>query len=125
VAWRLRLEELDEASLLWLWHTNVRATGGKRAVRFQPSPRMSTYLLALMVGEFESVEAQAEGTLVRVWTTPGKKEQGRFALDVSWRLLSFYNNYFGIPYPIPKLDLIAIPDFAAGAMENWGAITYR
>ena len=86
---------------------------------------MSTYLLAIMVGEFECVEAEAEGTQVRVWTTPGKKEQGRYALDVSCRLLSFYNNYFGIPYPLPKLDLIAIPDFAAGAMENWGAITYR
>src|SRR5918996_892760 len=98
---------------------------GTKLVRFAESPIMSTYLLAIMVGEFESVEAQAEGTLVRVWTTPGKKEQGRFALDVSCRLLSFYNNYFGIPYPLPKLDLIAIPDFAAGAMENWGAITYR
>jgi puromycin-sensitive aminopeptidase len=98
---------------------------GTKLVRFAESPIMSTYLLAIMVGEFECVEADAEGTLVRVWTTPGKKEQGRFALDVSCRLLSFYNNYFGMPYPLPKLDLIAIPDFAAGAMENWGAITYR
>jgi puromycin-sensitive aminopeptidase len=98
---------------------------GTKLVRFAESPIMSTYLLAIMVGEFESVEAQAEGTLVRVWTTPGKKEQGRFALDVACRLLSFYHGYFGIPYPLPKLDLIAIPDFAAGAMENWGAITYR
>jgi puromycin-sensitive aminopeptidase len=98
---------------------------GTKLVRFAESPIMSTYLLAIMVGEFECVEAQAEGILVRVWTTPGKREQGRFALDISCRLLSFYNNYFGIPYPLPKLDLIAIPDFAAGAMENWGAITYR
>jgi puromycin-sensitive aminopeptidase len=96
-----------------------------KRVQFAESPIMSTYLLALMVGEFECIEAQAEGTLVRVWTTPGKKEQGRFALDVSCRLLQFYHGYFGIPYPLPKLDLIAIPDFAAGAMENWGAITYR
>lgn len=100
------------------------ASGGK-TVRFAETPLMSTYLLALMVGEFESIEAQAEGTLVRVWTTPGKKEQGRFALDVAHRLLPFFHRYFGIPYPLPKLDLIAIPDFAAGAMENWGAITYR
>jgi puromycin-sensitive aminopeptidase len=98
---------------------------GKKLVRFAESPVMSTYLLALMVGEFECVESQAEGTQVRVWTTPGKKEQGRFALDVACRLLQFYNSYFGILYPLPKLDLIAIPDFAAGAMENWGAITYR
>jgi puromycin-sensitive aminopeptidase len=98
---------------------------GTKLVRFAESPIMSTYLLAIMVGEFESVAGQAEGTQVRVWTTPGKKEQGRFALEVACRLLSFYNTYFGIPYPLPKLDLIAIPDFAAGAMENWGAITYR
>jgi puromycin-sensitive aminopeptidase len=98
---------------------------GTKLVRFAESPIMSTYLLAIMVGEFECVEAEAEGTLVRVWTTPGKKEQGRFALDVACRLLRFYHGYFGIPYPLPKLDLIAIPDFAAGAMENWGAITYR
>jgi puromycin-sensitive aminopeptidase len=96
-----------------------------KRVQFAKSPIMSTYLLALMVGEFECIEAHAEETLVRVWTTPGKKEQGRFALDVACRLLAFYHGYFGIPYPLPKLDLIAIPDFAAGAMENWGAITYR
>jgi puromycin-sensitive aminopeptidase len=98
---------------------------GMKLVQFAETPVMSTYLLALMVGEFECIEAKAEGTLVRVWTTPGKKEQGRFALDISCRLLNFYHNYFGISYPLPKLDLIAIPDFAAGAMENWGAITYR
>jgi puromycin-sensitive aminopeptidase len=98
---------------------------GTKLVRFAESPVMSTYLLAIMVGEFEDVEADADGTSVRVWTTPGKKEQGRFALDVACRLLRFYQGYFGIPYPLPKLDLIAIPDFAAGAMENWGAITYR
>jgi puromycin-sensitive aminopeptidase len=98
---------------------------GAKVVRFAETPAMSTYLVALMVGEFEAVEADSEGVLVRVWTTPGKKEQGRFALDVSCRALRFYQDYFGIPYPLPKLDLIAIPDFAAGAMENWGAITYR
>lgn len=98
---------------------------GMKLVRFAESPIMSTYLLAIMVGEFDCVEGQAEGTQVHVWTTPGKQEQGRFALEVAGRLLSFYNGYFGIPYPLPKLDLIAIPDFAAGAMENWGAITYR
>ncbi len=100
-------------------------SSGAKVVRFAETPIMSTYLLALMVGEFEAIEAQAQSTLVRVWTTPGKKEQGRFALDVAQRLLTCYQDYFGIPYPLPKLDLIAIPDFAAGAMENWGAITYR
>ena len=101
------------------------AEGDKRRVTFVETPRMSTYLLAFLVGEFESIEADAKGTLIRIWTTPGKAEQGRFALETAVALLSYYNDYFGIPYPLPKLDHIALPDFAAGAMENWGAITYR
>ena len=87
---------------------------------------MSTYLLAFIIGELGCVERTADdGTIVRVWTTRGKEEQGRFALDVSVDLLGYFNEYFGIPYPLEKMDHIAIPDFAAGAMENWGAITYR
>ena len=87
---------------------------------------MSTYLLAFVVGELESIEDTADsGTLLRIWTTPGKSEQGRFALEAAKRLLAYYNDYFGIPYPLEKMDQLAIPDFAAGAMENWGAITYR
>ena len=90
---------------------------------------MSTYILAFLVGDLVSIEAQYQGagasTRVAVWTTPGKEEQGRFALDTSVKLLTFFNDYFGIPYPLEKLDHIALPDFAAGAMENWGAITYR
>jgi puromycin-sensitive aminopeptidase len=104
-----------------------RAAGnGAKMVRFAESPRMSTYLLAFIVGDLKCVEKKASnGTLVRVWTTRGKEEQGRFALDNAVNLLSYFNEYFGIPYPLPKLDHIAVPDFAAGAMENWGAITYR
>lgn len=99
---------------------------GFEAVRFAPTPKMSTYLLAFIVGDLEFVEDKTkEGILVRVFTTPGKKEQARFALDVAKRCLSFYNDYFGIPYPLPALDLIAIPDFESAAMENWGAVTYR
>ena len=99
---------------------------GTKAVRFKPTPRMSTYLLALVVGDMACVEATADnGTLMRVWTTRGKEQQGQFALENAVRLLHYYNDYFGIPYPLEKLDHIAIPDFAAGAMENWGAITYR
>ncbi|MBI2096854.1 MAG: M1 family metallopeptidase [Candidatus Sungbacteria bacterium] len=100
--------------------------GGYKAVRFLPTPKMSTYLLAFIAGEFDFVETKTqEGILVRVFVTRGKKEQAKFALDVAARTLSFYTKYFGIPYPLPVLDMIAIPDFAAGAMENWGAVTYR
>ena len=97
-----------------------------KTVRFTPSPEMSSYLLAFIVGHFEYIEKKTkEGVLVRVFVTPGKLKQAEFALDVAARTISFYSNYFGIPYPLPVLDLIAIPDFAAGAMENWGAVTYR
>ena len=99
---------------------------GLKSVAFAPTPVMSTYLLAFVVGDLVSVEADAaDGTRVGVWTTPGKEAQAAFALDTSVKLLGYFNDYFNIPYPLPKLDHIAIPDFAAGAMENWGCVTYR
>ncbi len=98
---------------------------GLKVVEFAPTPKMSTYLLAFIVGDFEYIEGFCGKTLVRVFTTPGKKHQAKFALDTAIKCLKFYNNYFDIPYPLPVLDLIAIPDFSAGAMENWGAVTYR
>ncbi|TSC86869.1 MAG: puromycin-sensitive aminopeptidase [Microgenomates group bacterium Gr01-1014_7] len=99
---------------------------GLKVVEFEPTPKMSTYLLAFIVGEFEYIENKTKNNiLVRVFTTPGKKDQAKFALDVAIKVLKFYENYFGIDYPLPVLDLIAIPDFASGAMENWGAVTYR
>lgn len=100
--------------------------GGYKTVSFAPTPLMSTYLLAFIVGDFEYIEKKSEdGVLVRIFVTPGKKQQATFALDCAVKTVSFFNKYFDIPYPMPVLDLIAIPDFAAGAMENWGAITYR
>ena len=99
---------------------------GLKSVRFADTPVMSTYLLAFIVGDLVSVEQEGpDGTLHGIWTTPGKESQAQFALDTSVQLLGFFNDYFGIPYPLPKIDHLAIPDFAAGAMENWGAITYR
>ena len=99
---------------------------GTKSVQFAETPKMSTYLLAFIVGDLACVEGISDdGTIVRVWATKGKEAQGSFALDVSLRLLKYMNWYFDIPYPLKKLDHIAIPDFAAGAMENWGAITYR
>jgi puromycin-sensitive aminopeptidase len=99
---------------------------GWKDVTFARTPLMSTYLVAWVVGEFDCVEdVTAEGVAVRVWTPPGLGEQGRFALKVGVHALSFFTRYFGAPYPLPKLDMVAVPDFAAGAMENWGLVTYR
>jgi puromycin-sensitive aminopeptidase len=97
-----------------------------KIVKFMPTPKMSTYLLAFIVGDFENIERKTRrGTLVRVFTTPGKIHQAKFALDCAVKTIQFYEKYFDIPYPLPVLDMIAIPDFASGAMENWGAVTYR
>ena len=97
-----------------------------KKIRFAETPPMSTYLLAFIIGDLRSIEKNASNnTLIRVWSTAGNESKGAFALDVSVKLLEYFNDYFGIPYPLEKLDHIAIPDFAAGAMENWGAITYR
>ena len=104
----------------------VMVANGKKAVSFEATPLMSTYLLAFVVGDLACVEGHAVGgTLIRVWATKGKEHLGQFALENSINALSYMNEYFGIDYPLPKMDHIAIPDFAAGAMENWGAITYR
>jgi len=100
--------------------------GEKKIIEFAETPIMSTYLLAFIIGELSCIERMTpDGTLMRIWTTKDKESLGTFALDVSCNLLKYFNEYFSIPYPLPKLDHIAIPDFAAGAMENWGAITYR
>ena len=102
------------------------STAGTKTVVFDTTPIMSTYLLAFVIGDLTHIEKEAaDGTVVGIWMTRGKEEQGQFALDTSVKLLSFFNDYFGIPYPLPKLDHLAIPDFAAGAMENWGCVTYR
>ena len=104
----------------------VEHAGGYKVVKFAPTPKMSSYLLAFIIGHFEHVEKMTkEGILVRVYVTHGKKEQAEFALDVAAKLMTFYHDYFGIAYPLPTMDLVAIPDFANGAMENWGAVTYR
>jgi aminopeptidase N len=98
---------------------------GQHSVRFATTPKMSSYLVALAVGDFESIEGEADGIPIRVWTTAGKKELGRFALDAAQHSLRFCNQYFEIKYPFGKLDLIEVPDFASGAMENTGAIVFR
>lgn len=98
---------------------------GRKRVRFLATPRMSTYLLFFGVGAFEFLEAFEREVLVRVATTPGMTRYGRFGLEFGRKALRYCEDYFGIRYPLPKLDLIAVADFAFGAMENWGAITFR
>lgn len=96
------------------------------ATSFETTPLMSPYLLAFVVGELEYLETKSQhGVAIRTYTTPGKAEQSRFALEFAAQALDYYDDYFGTPYPLPKCDMFAAPDFAAGAMENWGLVTYR
>ncbi|KAM9882792.1 peptidase family M1 [Verticillium dahliae] len=104
---------------------------GFHLVSFETSPKMSTYLLAWAIGDFEYVEAFTERRYngkqlpVRVYTTRGLKEQGRWALWHAPRIIDYFSDIFGIEYPLPKADLLAVHEFSAGAMENWGLVTYR
>ncbi len=97
---------------------------GKTGVRFQQTPKMSTYLVFFGVGDFNVTEDTTDSR-VRIVTIPGRENYRRYGLEFGTKALRFCEDYFNIPYPLPKLDLIAVPDFAFGAMENWGAITFR
>lgn len=93
---------------------------------FDTTPKMSTYLVAFAYGNLRYREAQTkDGVIVRTYATPDKVDFTQFALDTAVKTLEFYNEYFDIPYPLEKCDMVALPDFASGAMENWGLITYR
>jgi len=97
-----------------------------KVVTFATTPIMSTYLVAIVVGEFDYIEGKSEeGITVRVYSPLGKKDQGTFALECAVRSLTFYSKFFNVPYPLTKYDMVAIPDFSSGAMENWGLVTYR
>ncbi|HUH61814.1 MAG TPA: M1 family metallopeptidase [Terracidiphilus sp.] len=98
---------------------------GKHTLRFDATPKMSTYLVAFLVGDFQCSSGEQDKVAIRVCATPDKAQLTPYGVTVAKYVLHYYNNYFGIPYPLPKLDLIALPDFEAGAMENFGAITYR
>jgi len=105
--------------------SDTPAPDGRHTLKFSTTPKMSTYLVALAVGRFECLETSAENVPIRICSTEGKKELGRTALDMAVQILTFYNRYFSIKYPFGKLDVLAVPDFAAGAMENTAAIFYR
>lgn len=98
----------------------------KKAVKFNPTPLMSTYLVAFIIGELNYIETKKFRVPIRVYAPPSSDiEHGRFSLELAARTLEYYEKIFGADFPLPKMDMVAIPDFAAGAMENWGLITYR
>ena len=105
--------------------SDIPSPGEKHTVQFATSPRMSSYLVAIVVGNFEYVEGSADGIPIRVYASTGKKELATFALAAAEYNLRFYDSYFGIKYPYGKLDLVGLADFSAGAMENTGCITFR
>jgi len=107
--------------------TTQTSVGDKLKTSFETTPRMSSYLLAFVVGELQKKSTTSKhGVEVNVWSTKAQTLSSLdFALDIATRAVDFYDDYFGVPYPLPKADHIAVPDFSAGAMENWGLITYR
>ncbi len=113
----------------WLAVSNMpvksekKIAGGKE-VRFAATPPMSSYLNVFVAGELDLIESRSGPTQLRVIATKDKAETGRYALEATAQILKYYNDYFGVPYPLPKLDQIALPGGFGGAMENWGGITY-
>ena len=104
-----------------------KENGDSLTTTFEKTPRMSSYLLAFVIGELHKKSARTKsGVEVNVWATPAQNENTLdFALDIAARSIDFYDKYFGVKYPLPKSDHVALPDFSSGAMENWGLITYR
>jgi aminopeptidase N len=109
-------------------NTNIisdTAAGDKHTLHFATTPKMSTYLVAFLVGDFVCTSGSSDGVPIRACATPDKLALTPYAVKAAEFVLHYYDDYFGIKYPMPKLDMIGIPDFEAGAMENFGAITYR
>lgn len=105
--------------------SDVPAPNGMHTETFARTPRMSTYLVAFQVGDWVCSKGESDGIPIRACSTPDKLAMTHFALQAAEHFLHYYDQYFGIKYAMPKLDMVAIPDFEAGAMENWGCITYR
>jgi puromycin-sensitive aminopeptidase len=117
-----RLTALSNAGV----ETERPLEGGKKEVNFKETIKMSTYLVAYVVGEFEATDPiMVDGKPIRIYAPPGKKHLSKFSEGISKHSLSFFAKYYGVPYPGDKLDLVAIPDFAFGAMENLGCVTFR
>ena len=128
-AFRARFQLTAVVPENWLAMSNMPVESEKKIadgkeVRFAATPSMSSYLNVFVVGELDLIESRSGPTQIRVITTKGKAELGRYALEATAQILQYYNDYFGVPYPLPKLDQIALPGGFGGAMENWGGITY-
>ncbi|MGQ9723297.1 MAG: M1 family metallopeptidase [Candidatus Jordarchaeum sp.] len=123
------IEFIVDEDLMGIANTPIieekKLEGGKKLIRFERTPRMSTYLLFFGVGDFEFIEDSSIRPTIRIVTTPGKTRYGNFGLQMARKSLKYGEEYTGIEFPIAKCDYIAVPDFAFGAMENWGAITFR
>lgn len=105
--------------------SDTPAPADKHTIKFATTPRMSTYLVAFLVGDFQCTKGSSDGVPIRACATPDKVKLTKFAVKSAEYILHYYDDYFGIKYPMPKLDMVALPDFEAGAMENFGCITYR
>ncbi|HEV2449998.1 MAG TPA: M1 family metallopeptidase, partial [Thermoplasmata archaeon] len=122
-----RLNVTTQADLTVISNAPVAAVQERSGLRrwcFEPTPRMSTYLLYLGIGPFELRTHGAGAVELIAATPPGKSEQSQGCLEMGGPLLDGYSQYFGLPYPLPKLHLVAVPELGAGAMENWGAIAF-
>ncbi len=98
----------------------------RKLVEFEPTPIMSTYLLAFVIGDIACLESKTErGVIAKTWATPDKVTQTGFALEIATKCIDLFEEYFNIDYPLEKCDFVALPDFVTGAMENWGCITFR
>jgi tricorn protease interacting factor F2/3 len=125
---RVRLTVIADASEEVVSNTSpesVRTGGGRSEWTFAPTPRMAPYLFYLAVGHFDHAEAQGGPVPIRVLTSPGRGAGGQFPAQAAARILAAYESYYGIPYPLAKLDLVAVSEQAFGAMENWGAVCFR
>ena len=128
-AFRARFQLTTVVPENWLAVSNMPVESEKKIadgkeVRFAATPSMPSYLNVFVAGELDLIESRSGPTQIRVITTKGKAELGRYALEATAQILQYYNDYFGLPYPLPKLDQIALPGGFGGAMENWGGITY-
>lgn len=119
---------ISEPSLTHLSNMDVKSeeiADEKKITKFNTTPKMSTYLVAFIVAELKYVENSAFRIPVRVYATPGNEKHGQYAADLTAKTLAFFEKTFGIKYPLPKMDNVAVHEFSAGAMENWGLVTYR